>query len=67
MLMCLKYNQHGTLYTPTMIIYFNTPTCFGPTPIFRDTIKYKENILDTIMYPADNKRKKEVSIKYETS
>jgi hypothetical protein len=50
-----------------VIIYFNTPTCFGPTVIFRDTIKYKENILDTITYPADNKRKKEINIKYETS
>ena len=50
-----------------MIIYFNTPTCFGPSAIFRVTIKYNENILDTITYPADNKRKKEINIIYETS
>jgi hypothetical protein len=50
-----------------MFINFNTVTCFGPSAIFRDTIKYTENILDTAAYPADNKRKKEINIKYETS
>jgi hypothetical protein len=57
-----------TLYTCNDYL-FKHSSMFWPITIFRDTVKYSynENILDTVTYPADNKRNKGINTKYETS
>jgi hypothetical protein len=41
---------------------FKRSNMFWTIAIFRDTIKYIENICNIITYPADNKRNKEINI-----